>query len=886
MEGSESIHPVASPFEGSMQLSPNCQTILLLTASFGRSVDQFEQPLSPAEWATFSQWLQAYNIDPAQLLSEDLTTLLDGWSDQKVSLTRLERLLGRDLGLGIAAERWEQAGLWILTQSHRNYPTRLKIKLGNLAPPVLFGCGNKNLINRGGVAIFGHTMARGDDILYTKKLAIAVSKYGKSVISGGVGEIDNIAIEKALKTNGSCIGLLAGSLIKTSFSKRYKQHLLGHSLVLVTPFNPEVAVTGNNAMVSNRYIYCLSDCAVIVDSTKSKRNIWKGAMENIRNNWVPIFVKENNYRDSGNKSLLEMGALRATLDIFEIYREVNKFREAKSVLKQKTIIDPKPVSRSKKEDKRTKLTNISKNWSTDTRIFIDVSSLMDAAAGITLWQFIIPDCRRYGVPSLIVLKSVWDELSHLEKNAPSKMGKFKVRSAIRLIMDLEDNGYLKIVEGSNRRSSSRDIYFSSFMELRYAYRLALITQDMVLARNILSINCNPKGRANQIEVFRVHGEGPMRWELCDQRSGGVKLVRFGFYDRFLASKHLNSVDSMNHLILGYPKRDCLSSQDLQRFKLPNHVASIENTLIKTSIPIVGDHVEYPNGSFLRLKKAIAAGGEGTVFETDNSQLVCKIYHRKSLKVSALKKIELMTTRKIAHQNICWPISLAYNSSGKGVGYVMPKAFGRVLKSSIYGRHQLFKSFPCWTRWHIAKLISTILDSVEHLHKLNILLGDIHLANIMVEDESTAYLVDCDSYQVEGFPCPVGTSGYLDPELYGSDFCSTLRTMKHEQFAIATLIFMILHTGKHPYSRKGGEDPTNNVLKGYFPYPLDSIDSLNVPDGPWADMFAQLPRYIRVALREVFVEKMYKEVSEWQELMERYIFELNKGFVSNEIYPQD
>lgn len=889
MEGSESIHPVASPFEGSMQLSPNCQTILLLTASFGRSVDQFEQPLSPAEWATFSQWLQAYKIDPAQLLSEDLTTLLDRWSDQKVSLTRLERLLGRDLGLGIAAERWEQAGLWILTQSHRNYPTRLKIKLGNLAPPVLFGCGNKNLINQGGVAIFGHTMARGDDILYTKKLAIAVSKYGKSVISGGVGEIDNIAIEKALKTNGSCIGLLAGSLIKTSFSKRYKQHLLGHSLVLVTPFNPEVAVTGNNAMVSNRYIYCLSDCAVIVDSTKSKRNIWKGAMENIRNNWVPIFAKENNHRDSGNNSLLEMGARHATLDISEIYREINKFRSAKSALKreEKTIIGAKVTSRNRKTDDRVKLKNRSQVWSTYTRIFIDTSSLLDDAAEFTAWQFIIPTCRHFGIPPPIIAKSVWDELNELErKGATDKKISSRARVALRLVEDLYDNGLINLIGDKDDESLNGEVYFSRFSQLYYKYQLVLFTQDMLLAKNILSINTKSRNDASQIQVFRIHADGPMRWELGEQRKSGVRLVRFGHYDGFQAINQLSTNIARKSSVFEYSSRSILNSSYIRPFEKCKHVANMDETLIDASIPNEGDFVKKADGSLVRLIKKIGSGGEGTVFETNIPELVCKVYYRECLKLSTIMKIELMTSRKISHGKICWPISVIYNVEGRGVGYIMPRATGRILRNAIFGKRQLAESFSHWKRLNIVRLALTILDAIEHLHKLNVVLGDINPANILVENESTVYFVDCDSYQVEGFPCPVGMPPFLAPELYGTDLHSTLRTDLHECFAVATLVFMLLHTGKPPYTYKGGQDLLSNVKMGNFPYSVDSQGDKDVPDGPWGYMWSQLPRYMRITFCDVFEDRKYKSVGEWRKLLEQYISDLNNGRVSGELYPKD
>lgn len=874
-----------------MQLSPNCQAILLLTASFGKAVEQFEQPLSPAEWATFSQWLQAHNIDPEQLLSEDLTTLLGGWSDQKVSLPRIERLLGRGFGLGIAAERWERAGLWILTQSHRSYPTRLKIKLGNFAPPVLFGCGNKNLVNRGGIAIFGPRTVRWEDISYTKKLALAASCHGKSLISGGTRGLEIAAVETALKANGTCIGLLAGSLIKTLSSECYRHHLLGDSLVLVTPFNPEVAVTDSNASVRNRYIYCLSDCAIIVDSDKNERDTWKGAVENIKNSWVPIFARENNYHDSGNKALLRAGARRATLDISEIYSEVNGFRSEKSASKQKrdkkSILGVRATSRTGKTDGRVKSKNISKAWSTGTRIFIDTSSLMDDAAEFTAWQFIIPTCRHYGIPPPMIVKSVWDELNGLQGNrTTSKRNSARAQAALRLVEDLHGGGLVSLVGDKGDENVNGELYISRFNQLWHKYQLVLFTQDMVLAKSILAINVKSRNDFNQIEVFRVHADGPMRWEFCGKRESGVKLVRFGYHDRFQVMNQFSAHTSKSAYLFEYPKKSIPNSDFVQPFEERQQVASMDETLINASIPGEGDFVKNLDGSLLRLTRKIGSGGEGIVFETNDPELVCKIYDRNHLKVSTITKIKLMTSGKINHGNICWPMCVVQNVDGECVGFLMPRATGKVLRSSLFGGRKLTKSFSHWTRVHIIELAVKILEAIEYLHKLNVLLGDINPTNILVEDESTVYFVDCDSYQVEGFPCPVGMVPFLAPELlYGTDLRSTLRTYANEEFAVATLVFMLLHTGKPPYSCKGGQDLLGNVKVGKFPYSVDPQDCKNVPDGPWVYMWGQLPRYMKAAFSDVFGGKESKSIREWRKLLEQYISDLNKGHASDDLYPK-
>src|SRR5258708_3474751 len=72
-----------------------------------------------------------------------------------VSVGRVMKLLRRGTALGVAFERWERAGLWIIARSERDYPLRLKARLQSQSPPILFGCGDRRLLGKSSVAIVG-----------------------------------------------------------------------------------------------------------------------------------------------------------------------------------------------------------------------------------------------------------------------------------------------------------------------------------------------------------------------------------------------------------------------------------------------------------------------------------------------------------------------------------------------------------------------------------------------------------------------------------------------------------------------------------------------------------------------------------------------------------
>ena len=99
-----------------MNLDSQAHAVMLVTLSRGKSDDSGVRPLSPKEWARFAIWLEDRDLDPSALLKGDTRDLLLGWTDPSVTVSRLERLLDRGGALGLALEKWERAGLWVITR--------------------------------------------------------------------------------------------------------------------------------------------------------------------------------------------------------------------------------------------------------------------------------------------------------------------------------------------------------------------------------------------------------------------------------------------------------------------------------------------------------------------------------------------------------------------------------------------------------------------------------------------------------------------------------------------------------------------------------------------------------------------------------------------------
>lgn len=182
---------------------------------------------------------------------------------------------------------------------------------------------------------------------------------------------------------------------------------------------------------------------------------------------------------------------------------------------------------------------------------------------------------------------------------------------------------------------------------------------------------------------------------------------------------------------------------------------------------------------------------------------------------------------------------------------MPKASGRELGKTLFIKDLFLKYFPNWTKRETIILCLNILDKIKFLHSKNVILGDINPANILIVSPKEIYFVDTDSYQIENFPCPVGTINFTAPEIQRRNFVEFLRTKENENFALATLLFMIMLPGKPPYSQIDGGDQVSNIIDGNFSYPLGEDTNKKAPEGPWRFMWSHLLFKLKEAFYNTF-----------------------------------
>ena len=290
-------------------LSPNAQAILLLTAPLiAGKRKRPVKPLSASEYRDLARHLHDTGREPADLFESDTAEACSGLQ-MTVGSERLHLLLGRGFLLAQAMERWCARAIWVVTRADPDYPQRLKSRLRHNAPPVLYGCGNPNRLNGGGLAVVGSRNVNVDVLRYAKGIGRLAAEAHTAIVSGGARGVDQAAMRGALEAGGRSVGILANGLERAALNRENRAALLDGRLLLVSPYDPAARFVVGHAMQRNKLIYALSDAALVVNSDHGHGGTWAGATEQLgKLRFVPVYVRCSGERSAGLEALVEGGA--------------------------------------------------------------------------------------------------------------------------------------------------------------------------------------------------------------------------------------------------------------------------------------------------------------------------------------------------------------------------------------------------------------------------------------------------------------------------------------------------------------------------------------------------------------------------------------------------
>jgi DNA processing protein len=275
---------------------------LLLTTRLG---DAGAAPLTPSRY-----WRLLDAVpEPAELLGiaeHDLArraglSLEDG--------LQVERLLAGATNLAFSLERLERKGFVPLTAFDEGYPARLRERLGDQAPPVLFAVGDRALLSSEGIGVVGSRAVTAQGAEIARAVAVRAAAGGLTVVSGGARGVDQEAMSAAQGAGGRVVAYLADSLQRRVREPETRRAVAEGSLCLATPYGPSAGFSAANAIGRNKLIYASARRTLVVASDLDRGGTWAGATEALGRGYGSVAVWVGPGSGPGNARLAEHGAI-------------------------------------------------------------------------------------------------------------------------------------------------------------------------------------------------------------------------------------------------------------------------------------------------------------------------------------------------------------------------------------------------------------------------------------------------------------------------------------------------------------------------------------------------------------------------------------------------
>jgi len=291
-------------------ITEDAKAVITLASRLGES----KRPsLSPTEWDRFATTMADLQIGIAEIFADGFQARdVPGVPDSVA--TKVETLLGTAAAATVEAVDLERYGITTITIVDDDYPGCIQMRLGNLAPPVVYTVGNRDLLIGDGIGIVGSRNVTEEGKIAAESIAIEAIHKGRSVVSGGARGVDSFAMNAAFMAGGTVIGVLADSLLARIRKPGILQAIDDAKVCLLSQQIPSAGFTPHSAMARNKLIYALSEVTVVVAADIETGGTWAGATEALKrgNGDVAVWVGEGS--GPGNAALISSGA-RAVTDL-------------------------------------------------------------------------------------------------------------------------------------------------------------------------------------------------------------------------------------------------------------------------------------------------------------------------------------------------------------------------------------------------------------------------------------------------------------------------------------------------------------------------------------------------------------------------------------------
>lgn len=279
-------------------------TSLITQSLLSRLARSSVNPLTSLEF-----WVLSRSAPLEELAGKTSDELCEKFGIKPTVADRIPALLERSRALALATEEFEHKGFWTVTGDHEYYPWRLRERLGDQAPAILYGVGEINLLAVDGIGVVGSRDIGPASREVARNVAHVAASAGLPVISGGARGVDQEAMNAAFRSGGTVVGALADSLLRTANEGSIRHAVAEERLCLITPYAPTAPFSAGNAMGRNKLIYALSRAVVVVRSDQGTGGTWAGATEALKKHYSTVFSWLGDGAGPGNQPLVKLGAV-------------------------------------------------------------------------------------------------------------------------------------------------------------------------------------------------------------------------------------------------------------------------------------------------------------------------------------------------------------------------------------------------------------------------------------------------------------------------------------------------------------------------------------------------------------------------------------------------
>ncbi len=288
------------------------------------------------------------------------------------------------------------------------------------------------------------------------------------------------------------------------------------------------------------------------------------------------------------------------------------------------------------------------------------------------------------------------------------------------------------------------------------------------------------------------------------------------------------------------------------------------------------------GQRIQLGPVLGQGGEGAVFEVASvAGAVAKIYHQ-PLSPDRADKIRIMAALRndqIASLT-AWPAGLLLAKGNNApIGLLMPKVAGRKDIHNLYSPKSRRAEFQRADWRFLIRASANTARAFGAVHAAGCVIGDVNHGGVLVGQDATVRLIDCDSFQVMSgsrrFLCEVGVETFTPPELQGKPFKGVVRTESHDNFGLAVMTFLMLFMGRHPFAGRylgAGDMPIPKAIEEFrFPYGAKrALFQMERPPGtpPLSIVGSELEALFERAFAREAVQQGRPPAREWAAALDR------------------